>query len=151
MAAVEVFQDEESVADARPHLRLVSVATIAAPRRSGRSLAQRRASRARMMQRRRRTLVALALCTFAMTHYTGLRFGGMGYLKHFAGEPLWLAPLMIPIHLAGELARPVSLTLRLMGNIGGEEKAVAIFISLGIATGLYLPLQIQIPTDIERP
>jgi F-type H+-transporting ATPase subunit a len=90
------------------------------------------------------TTAALALCTFVMTHYAGLRYGGMAYLKHFAGEPLWLAPLMVPIHLIGELARPLSLTLRLFGNIGGEEKAVAIFVSLGLATGAYLPLQLPL-------
>ncbi len=83
---------------------------------------------------------ALALCTFVMTQYAGFAYAGFGYLKHFAGEPLWLAPLMIPIHLIGELARPLSLTLRLYGNIGGEEKAIAIFISLGLATGAFLPL-----------
>jgi F-type H+-transporting ATPase subunit a len=87
---------------------------------------------------------ALAICTFCYTHYAGFGYAGAGYLKHFAGEPLWLAPLMIPIHIIGELARPLSLTLRLFGNIGGEEKAVAIFISLGLATGVYLPLQLPL-------
>jgi F-type H+-transporting ATPase subunit a len=90
------------------------------------------------------TTLALAACTFVMTHYAGFRYAGLGYLKHFAGEPLWLAPLMIPIHLIGELARPLSLTLRLFGNIGGEEKAVAIFVSLGLATGWYLPFQLPL-------
>jgi len=88
------------------------------------------------------TTLALALCAFVVTHYAGIRFSGpVGYLKHFLGEPLWLGPLMVIIHIAGELARPVSLCLRLMGNIGGEEKALAIFISLGLATGLMLPIQ----------
>lgn len=87
---------------------------------------------------------ALAVCTFFMTHYAGFKYAGLGYLKHFAGEPLWLAPLMIPIHIIGELARPLSLTLRLFGNIGGEEKAIAIFISLGLATGAYLPLHMPL-------
>ncbi|HVY62968.1 MAG TPA: F0F1 ATP synthase subunit A, partial [Planctomycetota bacterium] len=44
---------------------------------------------------------ALALCTFVMTHYAGFGYAGMKYLAHFAGEPLWLAPLMIPIHIIG--------------------------------------------------
>jgi F-type H+-transporting ATPase subunit a len=90
------------------------------------------------------TTAALAVCTFFYTHYAGFGYAGLGYLKHFAGEPLWLAPLMIPIHFIGELARPLSLTLRLYGNIGGEEKAVAIFISLGLLTGAYLPLQLPL-------
>jgi F-type H+-transporting ATPase subunit a len=90
------------------------------------------------------TTVALALCTFTVTQLTGLYYLGFGYVKHFLGEPLWLAPLMFIIHVFGELARPVSLTLRLMGNIGGEEKAVAIFVALGLATGLFLPLQVPL-------
>lgn len=85
-----------------------------------------------------------ALMTFFYTHYAGFAYAGLGYLKHFAGEPLWLAPLMIPIHIIGELARPLSLTLRLFGNIGGEEKAIAIFISLGLATGAFLPLHLPL-------
>src|SRR5205085_5554190 len=44
---------------------------------------------------------ALALCTFVLTHYAGFAYAGTNYLKHFAGEPLWLAPLMIPIHIIG--------------------------------------------------
>ncbi len=90
------------------------------------------------------TTLALALCTFVMTHYAGFRCAGLGYLKHFAGEPLWLAPLMFPIHVIGELARPLSLTLRLFGNIGGEEKAIAIFVSLGLLTGAYIPFQLPL-------
>jgi len=42
------------------------------------------------------------------------------------GEPLWLAPLLIPIHIIGELARPLSLSLRLYGNIFGEETVIVI-------------------------
>ena len=62
MAAVEVIQYEESQElNARPYLRLVEVAAIPEPHRSGPTIAQRRAARARMMHRRRRTMVALAL------------------------------------------------------------------------------------------
>jgi len=90
------------------------------------------------------TTCALALCTFVMTHYAGFTYAGAGYLKHFVGEPAWLGPLMAPIHVIGELARPASLTLRLFGNIGGEEKAVAIFVSFGIATGIFLPIHLPL-------
>lgn len=91
------------------------------------------------------TTAGLALCTFVVTHYAGVRFSGAGgYLRHFMGEPLWLGPLMVIVHIFGELARPVSLCLRLMGNIGGEERALAIFISLGLATGLFIPFQMPL-------
>jgi F-type H+-transporting ATPase subunit a len=90
------------------------------------------------------TTAALAIATFLMVQYTGVRLGGRDYVKHFLGEPIWLAPLNVPIHIIGELARPLSLTLRLMGNIGGEEKAVAIFVSLGLLTGAYIPFQLPL-------
>ncbi len=87
--------------------------------------------------------VALALCTFVATQYAGFRYAGFGYVKHFAGEPLWLAPLMFPIHVVSEIARPISLTLRLFGNIFGEETAIAIFLSLAVyMTGSYIPFQL---------
>jgi len=43
---------------------------------------------------------------------------------------LMLAPLMLPIHLIGELARPVSLSLRLFGNLTGEDIAISSLVFL---------------------
>lgn len=69
--------------------------------------------------------VALALVVFAATHFHGVRRrGALRYLRHLAGEPLWLAPLLFPIHLVGELARPVSLSVRLFGNIFGDDSVI---------------------------
>jgi F-type H+-transporting ATPase subunit a len=68
------------------------------------------------------TNVALALIVFFSTHYFGIRKKGVfGYLKHFMGPPYWLAPLFFPIHVIGELARPLSLSMRLFGNIVAKE------------------------------
>jgi hypothetical protein len=79
MAAVQVFQNEELLElDARPYLRLVSVQTLPPPPRTGPSLAQRRAARARMLQRRRRTMVAVALVSgLAILGWPGHAFGGV--------------------------------------------------------------------------
>jgi F-type H+-transporting ATPase subunit a len=75
--------------------------------------------------------IGLALSVFVYVHYHGIRVNGLGgYLKHYAGEPLWLAPLNVPIHLIGELARPLSLSIRLFGNIFGEDFVLAIIIFL---------------------
>ncbi len=73
------------------------------------------------------TTVALALCVFAATHYHGIRKrGAWGYLKHLWGEPKALGPLMFVIHLMEEcVARPVSLAVRLFGNIFGKETVLA--------------------------
>ena len=46
------------------------------------------------------------------------------------GEPVWLAPLNFPLHIIGELARPVSLSVRLFGNIFGEDTVIAVLIAL---------------------
>lgn len=68
------------------------------------------------------TNVALALIVFFSTHYFGIRKKGVfGYLRHFMGPPYWLAPLFFPIHIIGELARPLSLSMRLFGNILAKE------------------------------
>ena len=62
MAAVEILETEEFEAFVTgPYLRLVSAAPIVQPLRHGPSLAQRRASRARMVQRRHRSLAGLVL------------------------------------------------------------------------------------------
>lgn len=74
---------------------------------------------------------AMALCVFLYVQYEGIRVNGIGgYLKHFVGEPVWLAPLNFPLHVIGELARPVSLSVRLFGNIFGEDTVIAVLIAL---------------------
>jgi F-type H+-transporting ATPase subunit a len=94
------------------------------------------------------TTVALALCCFLAVQYHGFRARGLGYLLHFVGEPLWLAPINIPIHILGELARPLSLSVRLFGNIFGEDTVIAQLITLGvIVIGVrgFIPIPAQFP------
>lgn len=76
------------------------------------------------------TNVALALIVFFMTHIIGIKEHGSHYLKHFMGPILWLAPLMIIIEFIGHLARPLSLSLRLFGNMYGHEIVLMIFVGL---------------------
>ena len=86
------------------------------------------------------TTLALALCTFVVTHAIGIKFHGAKYIKHFLGPVWWLAPLMFPIELIGHFARIMSLSVRLFGNIFGKEMVLAILFGLA---GLYLaPLPI---------
>jgi len=60
--------------------------------------------------------VALALMTFFMTQFFGLKAKGLGgYLKGYL-EPM---PFLLPINIIGELANPVSLSFRLFGNMLG--------------------------------
>ena len=59
----------------------------------------------------------LALCTFGLTHFGGGRSHGLHYVEHFTKPAIFMLPLM----LIEEIVRPVSLSLRLFGNIYGEE------------------------------
>lgn len=92
------------------------------------------------------TTVALALIVFVFVQCIGIKNQGLlGYLDHMAGSPRdafgWaMAPLMFPIHLIGELAKPFSLTFRLFCNIMGGHVLVAVFIGMGIAT-MFIPFQ----------
>ncbi|HOP86621.1 MAG TPA: F0F1 ATP synthase subunit A [Syntrophorhabdaceae bacterium] len=76
------------------------------------------------------TTFACSLTVFVMTHYYGFKEHGIKYLKHFVGPFWWLAPLMVPIELIGHFARPLSLGLRLFGNITGDHLVTAIFFGL---------------------
>ncbi|MEN6402778.1 MAG: F0F1 ATP synthase subunit A [Armatimonadia bacterium] len=89
---------------------------------------------------------ALALTVFVYVQYSGFRAHGFGYLKHFVGEPTWMAPLNIPIHVIGELAKPLSLSIRLFGNIFGEDTVVAELIKLGakIQQAIFIPIPIHL-------
>ena len=73
------------------------------------------------------TNAAMALFVFCYYNYLGLRNWGPGYIKHFMGPMLPLAPLMLPIELVSHISRPLSLTLRLFGNIRGEEIVLVLF------------------------
>lgn len=77
------------------------------------------------------TTVALALVSFAYFNFQGVREHGVfGYLKHFMGPVLWLAPLFFVIEMIGNFARILSLSLRLFMNIYGEHTATGIFAGL---------------------
>jgi F-type H+-transporting ATPase subunit a len=76
------------------------------------------------------TNAAMALTVFSMTHIVGIKEHGLGYFKHFCGPVIWLAPLIVPIEIVGHLARPLSLTLRLFGNMYGHEIVLMIFFGL---------------------
>lgn len=76
------------------------------------------------------TTAAMAIFVFLYYNAVGLRRWGPGYIKHFMGPMLPLAPLMLPLEIISHCARPLSLTLRLFGNIRGEELVLVIFFTL---------------------
>lgn len=84
------------------------------------------------------TTFACSLTVFVLTHYYGIKEHGIKYVKHFMGPIWWLAPFMVLIELIGHIARPVSLGLRLFGNITGDHLVTAIFFGL-------IPLLLPVP------
>lgn len=72
----------------------------------------------------------LAITVFLLTHAIGIREHGFKYIKHFTGPIPWLIPLMLPLEIVGHLARPLSLALRLFGNIMGHEQIVTVLLMM---------------------
>ncbi|MGK0289113.1 MAG: F-type H+-transporting ATPase subunit a [bacterium] len=82
--------------------------------------------------------IVLGLIVFVTTHVIGLKTHGVAYVKHFMGPVWWLAWLIFPIELISHLVRPLSLALRLFGNITGDHKVGAVFFGL-------IPLLVPLP------
>lgn len=76
------------------------------------------------------TTVSMAVVVFITTHVVGIRVHGFKYIKQFLGPIWWLTPLMLPIEIVSHLARPLSLSVRLFGNIMGEDKVLAVVVLL---------------------
>jgi len=77
------------------------------------------------------TTAACALIVFFAYHWIGIRKQGIrAYARHFMGPVVWLAWLMIPIEIVSHMARPLSLSLRLFGNMTGGHILLAVFFFL---------------------
>ncbi len=75
-----------------------------------------------------------ALTVWVYYHIQGVKEQGLlAYLKHFAappGAPIFIAPIMLPIEIISHFSRVLSLSLRLFGNIFGEELVILILFSI---------------------
>lgn len=76
------------------------------------------------------TTLACGVLVFVLYNIEGFRASGPAYLKHFLGPVWWLAWLMLPIELISHFVRPMSLGLRLFGNMTGDHTVLAIFLNL---------------------
>jgi F-type H+-transporting ATPase subunit a len=85
-----------------------------------------------------KTTFALAGFVFVMTHVYGVREQGLAYFKHFLGPVIWLAPLFLLIEIVSHVARIVSLSIRLCGNMAADHKVVFAFFAL-------VPLLVPVP------
>ncbi len=107
---------------------------------------------------------AMAASIFVVVQFYGFKERGPGYLKHFleglppapsfrtTSFPWYVVQMLLlalmgafifAVHLIGEFVRPVSLSLRLFGNIAGEETVVLTLVTLVAATRLFwIPVQL---------
>jgi F-type H+-transporting ATPase subunit a len=87
------------------------------------------------------TTVSMAICVFVLTHVVGVKLHGLKYFKQFLGPVWWLIPLMMPIEIISHLSRPLSLSVRLFGNIMGEDIVLAVVLLL---VPLLLPMPVLV-------
>ena len=87
------------------------------------------------------TTVSMAVVVFVMTHVVGVKVHGVKYFKQFMGPVWWLTPLMMPIEIISHLSRPLSLSVRLFGNIMGEDIVLAVVL-------LLVPLLVPLPVFV---
>lgn len=80
--------------------------------------------------------LTLAMITFFSVHVAGFIEHSGGYLRHFISP----SPLMLPLNLVEEIAHPLSLTIRLFGNVFGKEIVIAFLIFLA---PFFIPMAIM--------
>ena len=76
------------------------------------------------------TNLAMGIVVFLVYNFAGIKEHGASYIKQFLGPIVFLMPLMLVIELVQHLARPVSLSLRLYGNIFGDHLVLSVFTGL---------------------
>jgi F-type H+-transporting ATPase subunit a len=87
------------------------------------------------------TTLSCALVVFIFTHFIGIKYHGIKYIKHFIGPVWWLIPIILPIEIIGHVARVLSLTFRLYGNMMGHELVLGILFML--AGAFFAPMPIM--------
>ncbi len=81
---------------------------------------------------------SLALCTFVYVQFTAATRLGLGkYVYHLCGDPketitYAMAPFIFLVEFVGVLVKPVSLSLRLFGNMLGKDILLGAFLMMGI-------------------
>ncbi|SDF16203.1 F0F1 ATP synthase subunit A [Desulfovibrio legallii] len=73
------------------------------------------------------TTVCMALFVLVFYNAVGLIRWKAHYIHHFTGPSKFLIPLMLPLEIVSHLSRPISLSLRLFGNLRGEEIVLILF------------------------
>ncbi len=83
--------------------------------------------------------LACGLFVFFYYNIEGIRSGGLSYLKHFLGPVWYMAWLLLPIEIISHMVRPLSLGLRLSGNMQGDHMILNVMTDLA-PFGLIIPI-----------
>tara|TARA_Y100000817_G_scaffold242060_1_gene193978 strand:- start:429 stop:1205 length:777 start_codon:yes stop_codon:yes gene_type:complete len=86
------------------------------------------------------TTFAMSLMIFALCIYYNIKIkGGLGYMKSFLVHPfgIWLAPINFILTMVEELAKPLSLALRLFGNMFTGE---LVFLLIALLPWYLIPI-----------
>lgn len=92
------------------------------------------------------TNLPISITVFLVYNIAGIREqGAANYIKHFLGPVLLLGPLMLLIEMVSHIVRPISLAVRLYGNIFGDHLVLEIFLNelpntLGVVLGYGIPV-----------
>lgn len=84
---------------------------------------------------------SLAISVFLAVQALGImKHGLIGYLRGFAptGIPVWVLPLMVPIEIIGQLAKPFSLAVRLFANMLAGHVVILVFLALILTFKSYI-------------
>ena len=75
--------------------------------------------------------VGVVFCVFIFFNMQGIRENGVvGYLKHFCGPIVWLAPIIFPLEILSTVLRLLTLNLRLYWNITADHTVLGAFTEL---------------------
>jgi F-type H+-transporting ATPase subunit a len=81
-----------------------------------------------------------AISVYILSLFVGFKLHGVKFLGILLppGTPGWLIPLMIPIELVSQLARPLSLSVRLFANMTAGHTVLGVLLGLTMAGGLLI-------------
>jgi len=97
--------------------------------------------------------LALALIVIIPVHIASIRSRGfVGYIKHYVGQPFPKALFLVNIFINGveEIAKPLTLALRLFGNLLSGGLMLALIAALGVWSISHVPIG-DIATVILNP
>lgn len=81
---------------------------------------------------------AMAVPVFLVYQFFGFKIHGLRYIKHFMGPVLLIAPLMLVVEVLSHLARPLTLSVRLFGNMFAKHMLLLVLGSIAF-TKYFIP------------